>query len=724
MKDRRPVNPSTTESATDAAATVTQMTPAENPVVASLPHRSPHPYSSIAFSPDRRFAVTASKNTLQVLEISPSGIRPLKTIPTAQHFSSNTATSSTAAAGQKGRMGQEGGRDSFVFEALGFGNRHGGSSHQSATPSSGSMVNVVITDVAWSHSFRDDATEAGDSSESVKDPGASSSLVAAAGSNGVILVWDAAALLEGVTNGKPVKGAAGRSTAAVSATAIPPEAVLRQHVRAVNRLAWHPKRPGFLLSASQDATVLLWERRRVSDHDGKDRSGKSQQQDASSMNANSGLRLLFGGMPSSQSSSSKSSARHQQQLSTSWVCRAKFEPKSEAVRDLRWSPYYDDVFALVTSSGSLIAYHMHVPPRALFKMTAHSGDATTLDWHPTVPGIIATGGANDRSVKVWNLEKHLSMNHKDDSHMASNMNTMTSVATEDSSETDRSISLASGAMLNSGTAGRNYSPLAVTLNSTGRQHKTNHPKSMLHVLAISASVTRLRWRPPVFDPYDSSMLAVATAPIKGASAGGAGVLALWSYHRPFMPLSVVQGHKDGAVTDFVWLETPVKDPASDEFNAMREGRASGGDSQRGSSRKGQIDFTSGSDHAPFRSISSRLPGGSSHEVDAMLYDNSEVDEIEEPVGIWQHVLSVGRDGRCLIQSFVRGTNLGMEKVLLLFCNVSFSVPVSFLQVTVRSRGSRRHVLQWPIFHHSRRATVHYSYSPCVNLCPTQRTTSF
>jgi hypothetical protein len=50
------------------------------------------------------------------------------------------------------------------------------------------------------------------------------------------------------------------------------------------------------------------------------------------------------------------------------------------------------------------------------------------------------------------------------------------------------------------------------------------------------------------------MLAVSTAPIKGASAGGSGAAGLWSYHRPFAPLSVVEGHKDGAVTDFTgWI---------------------------------------------------------------------------------------------------------------------------------------------------------------------------
>lgn len=146
------------------------------------------------------------------------------------------------------------------------------------------------------------------------------------------------------------------------------------------------------------------------------------------------------------------------------------------------------------------------------------------------------------------------------------------------------------------------------------------------------------------------MLAVATAPVKGASAGGAGLLALWSYQRPFMPLSVVQGHREGAVTDFDWLDTPSQDtsitgsPPRPVFT----------DSKRGARRGQHFDPTSNETH---RSGSSRVPGVSSeHDSDLGLHDHSEVDDIDKPIGIWQHALSVGRDGRCLIQSFVRGKN--------------------------------------------------------------------
>lgn len=324
------------------------------------------------------------------------------------------------------------------------------------------------------------------------------------------------------------------------------------------------------------------------------------------------------------------------------------------------------VFALVTSSGSLIAYNMNIKAKALVKITAHSGESTTLAWHPIKPNIVATGGASDRCVKVWDLESSLNM-QKDDSNMSSNLNTMTSVMTEGSAESNTSryvilsaetrfcdgrrlVSLSlslTHISVRSNSYSYSYShgsvPARITMSSQSTLNSSRHakasPKNMLHVLSISAAVTRLRWRPPagdtlVLDDEDrhEAMLAVSTAPIKGASAGGSGLLALWSYHRPFMPLSVVEGHKDGAVTDFDWLDTPQPVP-------LVQGTVTGG----GSTQK-QL---GSSDARQFRRQ------GSSHEVD-ILYDNTEQDGADRPVGIWQHTISVGRDGRCLMQSFARG----------------------------------------------------------------------
>lgn len=171
-----------------------------------------------------------------------------------------------------------------------------------------------------------------------------------------------------------------------------------------------------------------------------------------------------------------------------------------------------------------------------------------------------------------------------------------------------------------------------------------------NVLHVSAAVTQVCWRPPsnellptssdsinnstshtrdgpqeeiLVDRHDS-MLAVTTARL--TSAGGSGALSLWSFHRPYMSLSIVEGHKEGAISDFVWLQTPLEDPSCNPSQNTE---------------------------------SSTIVDASS--LDALERTRNDIDEFatsSEPLSvlpcIWQHVLSVGRDGQCIMQSFVRG----------------------------------------------------------------------
>jgi WD40 repeat protein len=351
-----------------AGAGGSQRSKADNPIVASLSQKSPHPFSSIALSPNREYAVTARKDTLLIVKVGPLGILPFKSIPIAQHFQTKVSTdvsghgrSSVTTSRSHGNNNNNSGnnmgriyedvRDNFVRDAFGYGQRTGSSQ------ASSNNINVILTDVAWSkptnttggevsappnngdgnvHSTtssmsssskkkeknpstaksngkspnKTDTAKTEDRDTSVGTAGAGTSLIAAAGSNGVIVVWSAETLLEGESGQFPA-----------------PDAILSQHARAVNRLAWHPRRPGLLLSASQDGTVILWERQRTKV------TTTDQQKRQSKASTKQGGFSLFGGMNKMQSN---------QKRSYSWQCRATFEPKSEAVRDIQWSPFHDD----------------------------------------------------------------------------------------------------------------------------------------------------------------------------------------------------------------------------------------------------------------------------------------------------------------------------------------------------------------------------------------------
>lgn len=53
----------------------------------------------------------------------------------------------------------------------------------------------------------------------------------------------------------------------------------------------------------------------------------------------------------------------------------------------------------MTDTGHLIVYNINHPEKPWEKIAAHGAEASTIDWHPTRPYVIATGGAADRSVK-------------------------------------------------------------------------------------------------------------------------------------------------------------------------------------------------------------------------------------------------------------------------------------------------------------------------------------
>ena len=196
-----------------------------------------------------------------------------------------------------------------------------------------------------------------------------SSVVAAAGSNGVVVSWSAPSLVANMAcpssnnaggSGRPGIGLfhtrkSNVATSQVSAAAASigqPEAAFMAHSRAVNRLAWHPtgRRPYLLLSASQDGTAKLWDRRASTSSSSAISGGAdgnlgstaaSSSTQPSSFNLNN-AKNWFGfasphSVPSAQLPASIALSR-----TAMWHCVSTYQPKCEAVRDIKWNPFIDD----------------------------------------------------------------------------------------------------------------------------------------------------------------------------------------------------------------------------------------------------------------------------------------------------------------------------------------------------------------------------------------------
>lgn len=190
----------------------------------------------------------------------------------------------------------------------------------------------------------------------------------------------------------------------------------------------------------------------------------------------------------------------------------------------------------------------------------------------------------------------------------------------------------------------------------------------LHTLSIAASVTRVKWRPMSSNSAQNSesldlhepMLAVATSSIKGASAGGAGQVSLWSWSRPFMPVCILEGHTEGAVPDFDWIDTPAPESIRKDLFSGSEG---------GEMVGSKIDATNLREH----------PKGD------FLHHDPSVQVVDQGLKVWQHILSIGRDGRCLVQSFVRGKTCITSLRILGFLN-SCLTWLSFFMIVHHNRG--------------------------------------
>ena len=98
-------------------------------------------------------------------------------------------------------------------------------------------------------------------------------------------------------------------------TACEPEAILVEHLKAITSLAWHPKMRGYLLTASEDGYVKLWERRLNEEQD-RERPQNSMLRWIEERNKN-------------------------QKQSYSWRCKEEFKTKhnTDHILEVKWSPW-------------------------------------------------------------------------------------------------------------------------------------------------------------------------------------------------------------------------------------------------------------------------------------------------------------------------------------------------------------------------------------------------
>ncbi|OLL24522.1 WD repeat-containing protein 24 [Neolecta irregularis DAH-3] len=124
--------------------------------------------------------------------------------------------------------------------------------------------------------------------------------------------------------------------------------VIQEHKRAVNRLTFSPNNGNWLVSASQDGTMRLWDLR--------DSSGSAQ---------------------------------------------ITMEGKADAVRDITFNAANATELAASFENGVIQRWDIRRPKIYGLKLNAHNGIALSVDWHPD--GKHLASGGRDKQIKIWNF---------------------------------------------------------------------------------------------------------------------------------------------------------------------------------------------------------------------------------------------------------------------------------------------------------------------------------
>ena len=132
---------------------------------------------------------------------------------------------------------------------------------------------------------------------------------------------------------------------------------IQEHARQVHQLAINPFKCNWLLSASQDGTVKLFD-----------------------------IRIPFQGRNGPTFKPSQT-----------------FKCNADAVRDVKWSPTDGLEFACSTDSGAILKWDIRNSAKSNLKITAHQSSCFSISWHPDGESLVS--GGTDQQCKVWDLSK-------------------------------------------------------------------------------------------------------------------------------------------------------------------------------------------------------------------------------------------------------------------------------------------------------------------------------
>ncbi len=168
-----------------------------------------------------------------------------------------------------------------------------------------------------------------------------------------------------------------------------------QLMMSANDVKWcHvPGCKNLIASAASTSAVVIWD---------VEAERKAERRKALQSHHRAANSVCWHNVPSCLMSASQDGSIHYWDLRVPEVPAIQFAPRSDAVREVDFNPFYGNYFAGAFDDGTVQAWDIRKPNACERRITAHDGLVLSVAWHPQDSSILASGG-RDGSVKVWDL---------------------------------------------------------------------------------------------------------------------------------------------------------------------------------------------------------------------------------------------------------------------------------------------------------------------------------